>query len=109
MPKSVPAAPAVAKKPITYVNSTAITPIALKAPSASAVTPTWAGPKEPTPPTEQKNNTTSMVSGIKGRYVATLATYWIPFKPIKAAAAAQAIATIIWGGVLITPMRSRSG
>ena len=90
VPKSTPAAPAVAKKPTTYVRTNARTPRADSAGAASGVTArcastSFVASKLPRAPAVLRKRVSRMPSGIRGSYVATRATYWMPLSPTNAA------------------------
>ncbi len=76
MPKSTPAAPAVAKKPMTNW-------IIRHAP-ARALRSSPLGSNSPIPDAPPMAATISMISGTMGKNCETLATYWMPSAPIVA-------------------------
>ena len=92
----MPAAPAVAKKPTMYVQSTPITIQAPGPPADNVVSDgiTFWGSNPPSPLQVFANRMINTTMGISGRYVATRATYLIPFSPTNAATMANTAAMI---------------
>ena len=76
MPKSAPAAPAVAKKPITMASVMVNATKGLSCPAG-----TW---YRPTPPAVWKKTISSMSSGMAFRSSETFATYRMPLAPTHA-------------------------